>query len=178
MKSYSIKSVSTAFACAIAGLALIGSQLQAADPASTLSSADETFVKTASQHGLGEVQIAALGVKKASRPDVKELAEKLVTEHTAANSDLTALSQTKKVAISAVTDPKDTEKLKALEGKQTGDEFDKAFLNQLERDHKAAIALFEDASKDSKDDQVKAWAGKTLPTLRAHLDHVQAALKK
>ncbi len=178
MKSYSIKNVAAMISCACAGLALLTSQVQAADPNSTLTAGDEKFVKAASQMGMGEAQIAALGVKKAARADVKEIAEKMVTDHTAANMELSAMAKGKGVEVSAVTDPNDTEKMKALENKPTGEDFDKAFLAQLEDDHEATIALFEDAAKDSKDAQVKDWAAKMLPTLREHLSHVQAAQKK
>jgi putative membrane protein len=168
----------TLIAAAFAAIALFANSTQAADSKSTLNSADETFVKTASQQGIGEVQIAAMGVKKSARADVKALAAKMVTAHTAANAELAALAKTKAVEISTVTDPADTEKLKDLENTDTGPNFDKAFLEQLEEDHEATIDLFDDAAKDSTDAEVKAWAGKMLPDLRAHLDAIQKALKK
>lgn len=161
-----------------AGLSMLAFTVQAADPKSTLNSADEKFVKAASQHGMGEVQIAALGVKKGARADVKALAEKMVLAHTTMNTELTGLAKAKGVEISTVTDPADTETLKELENTNTGDAFDKAFLNQMEAGHKEAIDLFDDAAEESKDAEVKAWAGKALPELRNHLDAVQAALKK
>lgn len=173
MKSYTASI--TAF---FASLALFAGSLQAADPTSTLNAADEKFVKSASQLGIGEVQIAALGVKKGARADVKALAEKMVTAHTAMNTELSALAQSKGVQVSAVTDPSDTSTLKDLENTNTGMDFDKAFLNELESGHKTAISLFEDAAEDSKDAAVKAWAAKALPDLKAHLEEVQAALKK
>lgn len=178
MKSHSIHTLAAALVCAFAGLTFGTSQVHAADPTSKLKAADETFVKTASQHGLGEAQIAALGVKKGAREDVKALAEKMVTDHTAANTELAALAKSKGVMLSTVTDPNDTEKMKDLENEPTGKEFDAAFLNQLEADHKKTIDLFEDAADDSEDAEVKAWAAKMLPTLRAHLEHVQTAMKK
>ncbi|MDZ4286744.1 MAG: DUF4142 domain-containing protein [Prosthecobacter sp.] len=160
----------------VAGLALVTSQ--AKDPESVLNSGDEGFVKKASQMGMAEVQLGMLGSKKAAREDVKALAEKMVTDHTAMNDELKGLAESKKVMTSVITDPNDTQNLKALENKNSGEDFDKAFLNQLEKDHKNAISAFEDAAKDSKDAEVKAWAEKHLSHLRAHLDEVKAALDK
>lgn len=174
-------SLNTLFASlimAIAGLSFVASPVMAADPEGTLNSADQTFVKTASQHGLGEVQIAALGIKKSAREDVKSLAEKIVADHTAANAELATLAKSKGVMISVVTDPADTEVMKDLENTDTGKDFDAAFLEQLEDDHQEAISLYEDAAEDSKDAEVKAWAAKTLPTLREHLNQIQALMKK
>lgn len=166
------------FSAVFASLALLALSLHAADPVSVLDSADEKFVKTASQHGIGEVQISALGVKKAARADVKILAEKMVAEHTAINTQIADLAKNKGVQLSTVTDPSDTSTMKDLENTATGKDFDAAFLNELEANHKDAISLFEDAAEDSKDGDVKAWAAKVLPDLKAHLEAVQAAMKK
>jgi len=37
------------------------------------------------------------------------------------------------------------------------------------KDHETAVTLFEQQSKDGKDDDLRAWAKKTLPALRDHL---------
>ena len=39
-------------------------------------------------------------------------------------------------------------------------------------DHKEDVDLFDKDSKDSKDAELKAFAGKTLPTLKMHLDAI------
>jgi putative membrane protein len=68
--------------------------------------------------------------------------------------------------------------MKDLENKETGNGFDEAFLDQLEKDHKKDISEFEDASKNAQDAQVKALAEKALPTLREHLDMIQKLQKQ
>ena len=45
-------------------------------------------------------------------------------------------------------------------------------------DHKEDIREFEEASKDAKDAEVKAWAAGKLPTLNQHLETVQALKDK
>ena len=45
------------------------------------------------------------------------------------------------------------------------------------KDHKEAVSLFEKESKSGKDEDLKAWAGKTLPHLREHLKMAQEAHK-
>lgn len=174
MKAYKITSLLAVFA----SLALGAGSLFAEDPKPRVEASDEAFVKSASQAGIGEVQVAALAVKKGARADVKELAEKLVTAHTAMNTEISALAKSKNVAISTVTDPSDTETLKDLENTNTGDNFDKAFLAELESSHKDSIALYEDAAEDAKDAEVKNFAAKALPELKAHLEMIQTAQKK
>jgi putative membrane protein len=52
---------------------------------------------------------------------------------------------------------------------KSGDSFDKAFAETMVSDHKEAVALFEKASTDLDDADLKEFAKKTLPTLKHHL---------
>ncbi len=149
----------------------------AADTKSGLAASDEKFIKMAGADGMAEVKLATLGTQKADRSDVKDLASMLVSDHTTANKELASLAASKNVELSAVIAPKAASAFQDLE-KESGKNFDKAFLNQLEKDHKDCISNFEDASKNAKDGEVKAWAGKMLPTLRAHLDKVKELAAK
>jgi len=145
--------------------------VHAEDKKSSLNASDEKFVKQAGASGTAEVKVATLGTQKAERADVKDLATMLVTDHAKVNEELATLAKSKSVELSAVIDPKSAGVFEDLE-KERGADFDKAFLSHLKSAHKTTIASFEDASKDAADADVKAWAGKTLPTLKAHLDKI------
>jgi len=56
---------------------------------------------------------------------------------------------------------------------QTGAALDRAFIDHAVTEHEKTIALFESEAKDGSDAELKAWAGKTLPTLREHLKAAQ-----
>ena len=43
------------------------------------------------------------------------------------------------------------------------------------KDHEKDVAEFEEEAKDGSDADVKAWANKTLPTLKKHLEMAKAA---
>jgi putative membrane protein len=92
----------------------------------------------------------------------------LVTDHTAANDQLSKLATTKGVETSTVINPKDAEHYQTLE-KSSGTEFDKEFLAEIVRGHKKCVSNFEEASTDAKDSDLKAWATGMLPTLKTHL---------
>lgn len=146
--------------------------LGAADNKSSVNDADQKFIKTAGESGMGEVKIATLGTQKAERADVKEFATMLVNDHTKVNEELAGLAKAKGVELSAVISADASDDFKALE-KESGAGFDKAFLAQMKDSHEASIANFEDAEKNAADGDVKAWASKTLPALRHHLDKVK-----
>ncbi len=163
-KTTTLFSASTLALCA----AMLFTSHSNAAPKDTLDAADVKFVKTESAAGTAELKLAELGVQKAERADVKAFAEMLVTDHTAANKELAGLATKKGVEVSAVISPKHAEAFQKLE-KATKADFDKEFLSDMVSDHKKCVKNFEEAAKDSKDADVKAWAEKMVPTLKAHL---------
>jgi putative membrane protein len=138
---------------------------------------DEQFIKTAAADSKAEAKIAELAAKKAESADVKELAEMLVTDHTALVTDLTALAGKKGVDLSAVIEPKAAETFQTLEG-YSGKDFDKSFLKDMKSDHEKTISNFESEDKKVKDPDLKAFVEKGLPGLRRHLDKIEGLLSK
>jgi len=96
----------------------------------------------------------------------------MIGDHTKANDDLKKIATTKGFQVPADTDAKHKSALDKL-SKLSGAEFDKAYVAQMEKDHKKTVSDFEKASKSLKDAELKGFAEKTLPTLRGHLEHVK-----
>ena len=144
--------------------------------AADLVSADEKFVKSVNDSGLMEVQVAELGVKKATSADVKALAEMMVKDHTALNKELAAVAKNKGAQLSSAADPSTATTIKDLE-LYKGEEFDKEFLKVLRDGHEKSVKNFKDAAENAKDGEVKAFAGKNLPTIEAHLEHIKKLQK-
>ncbi|MCE9520712.1 MAG: DUF4142 domain-containing protein [Verrucomicrobia bacterium] len=166
MKIHSITKVSATKLALCAAISLFASNAMSAEK-DTLDATDVAFVKHAAASGMAEVRVAGLGVQKADNTEVKTFAEMLVTDHTQVNTDLKKLASTKGVELSAVIEPDHAAAFQALE-KFSGPEFDKQFLAGIISDHKTCISSFEDASKNAKDGDVKAFADKMIPTLKAH----------
>ena len=51
---------------------------------------------------------------------------------------------------------------------KTGADFDKAYMNLMVEDHNEDVEMFEEASGKLEDADAKAFASKTLTTLRQH----------
>ena len=175
MKTKSFNLFSTTI-LALCGVLLLTPSGKATDK-DTLNAADVKFVKHEAAAGMAVVKTAELGVKKADSAEVKAFAEMLVTDHTKANEELKALATTKGVELSNVIDPKNAEAFQKLE-KFSGVEFDKNFVADVISGHKKCISNFETASTDSKDVEVKAWANKMLPGLKAHLEKAEGLKAK
>jgi putative membrane protein len=146
---------------------MAGSQAKAG----AIASADRDFIMKAAAGGHTEVELAKLAQTKASSDTVKTLAARLEKDHTQANSDLMAIAQSKGVSLPAANDhPAEMAKLEKLQGAN----FDRTYASMMVNSHKNGIALFEKAAKSS-DSEIKAFADKTLPTLREHLKMTEQA---
>jgi putative membrane protein len=67
--------------------------------------------------------------------------------------------------------------------KLSGAAFDREYVKMMVKDHEKDVAAFKRESQQAKDPDLKAWAGKTLPTLEDHLQMIkrvqsQVAAKK
>jgi putative membrane protein len=125
-----------------------------------------TFVKKAAQDGLTEVTLGKQAATKAQDPKVKQFAEHMVKDHSKANDELTNLARKKGLEVPSSLDPEHQAIVQKMSGK-SGADFDAAYSEEMLKDHKKAVALFEAATKSS-DSDLAAFAQKTLPTLKEH----------
>jgi putative membrane protein len=132
-------------------------------------SADSAFITKAAEAGAREVVIAKVGANRASSADVKAFAQRLDKDHSALNSELTALAKAKHVDLTSRA-PEPPADLASAEGAA----FDRAFLALMVTEHEAAVSLFESEARDGRDSEVKEWAAKQLPALRDHLATAKA----
>ena len=131
-----------------------------------MSQKDVNFIQKAAGSGAQEVANGKMAEKQAKSAGVKSIATRMVADHTRLNNELTALANRKGVKFN-------TSGVKA-QNFGSGD-FDRLYLKWLEEVHKTDIADFERAAKSNDDKDLKAWASKTLPTLKQHLAMVQSA---
>lgn len=155
--------MTTALFAAVAALAL---------PAHAIS--DEAFLKEAAQSGAAEIEASKLAVTKAKTPEVKKFAESMIADHTKVDGELKALAAAKNVKLPEGPSVKHKTELKLID---TGDndKFDERYVRSFGvKAHQETIKLFEEGARDAKDPEVKAWATKTLPALKHHLEMAQA----
>jgi putative membrane protein len=138
-----------------------------------LSSAEKKFLTDAASGGQYELAVAQLATTQATDSTVKSYAAMLVSDHTQANQKLAQLAQRHNVVLPSALPPEKQRVIDQL-AKATGPEFDRQFIQLVGlHDHKTDISLFEKASREAKDSEVREFAASTLPTLRAHLSAAQ-----
>jgi putative membrane protein len=145
----------------------------AATPAATLGKADQKIVMDMAQANMAEIEMAKLAQAKGQSDQVKTFAQQMIDDHTKALADVQQLAGAKGVTLPTELDAKhkaESDKLGAL----TGAAFDKAYMKQAGvADHKKVHSALVSAEKKAKDPDVKALAGKILPTVDQHLKAAQ-----
>lgn len=136
--------------------------------AGSLSASDRMFIKKAAQGGMAEVQLGQLATEKGSSEDVKKFGQRMVDDHSKANDQLKELAASKGVEIPTSLNSKD-EATKNRLSKLSGNAFDRAYMQDMVKDHTQDVSEFKKASQTAKDPDLKNWASQTLPTLEDHL---------
>ena len=134
-----------------------------------MANEDKEFVTTAGMAGLAEMYMANLALQKASNSDVRAFAQRMITDHGKANAELAEFATTKGLALPTELSGAPQAGYEHLNG-LSGAEFDKAYMQHMVADHEKAVADFDKASTSATDTDLKAWAGKTLPVLKEHLE--------
>ena len=159
--------------CAMLGCAamMLPSKAKAADDN------DKKFLATAAQADVNEIKLSELAEEKATNPDVKAFAKKMVTEHKAMSASMKPFADEWGLTPPDGPDAdhqKEWDKLNGMSGK----DFDKEYMDQMVSDHAKALDLFTSEAKDSKDAKFKAAVIKGKTRVAAHKNMAYDLKKK
>ena len=145
-------------------------------PQPSTMTADADFAHKAAMGGKHEVDGAKFIVGKTTNTDVKTLANRLIKDHTAANTELSSLMKGNAMMkddphkdATMKKDEPSTESWRSMNGPA----MDRSYADHLISEHEKTITLFETEANSGSDAKLKAFAAKTLPTLREHLKAAQ-----
>ncbi|AKD02945.1 DUF4142 domain-containing protein [Pontibacter korlensis] len=127
------------------------------------------FMTKAASNSMLEVEAGRLAQDRAQNQQVKEYGKMMVADHTKANEQMKQLAQQKNVTLPDSLGQDHKDQLQSLQDKK-GREFDQEYMDLMVSSHEEAVTLFEDASNNIQDAEVKSFATTTLPKLREHLD--------
>ena len=128
----------------------------------------EEFVRDAATSDMFEIAESRLAAAQGSA-NTKIFANRMLKDHQQTTNQLTSLLQSGNVGASPPGDldamhQRRLEKLKDAKGS----DFDKLYGQDQIATHDEAVSLFERYAKSGDNPALKEWAGKTLPTLKAH----------
>ncbi|MDQ3131681.1 MAG: DUF4142 domain-containing protein [Acidobacteriota bacterium] len=144
---------------------------------SVVTGGDLAFMNDAAPGGMAEVELGKMAAKQAASNDVKQFGQKMVEDHSKAGDELKQLAAQKKVMLPTDVMPAHKQLMEKL-SKLSGADFDSAYVTAMVEAHEKDVAAFENVSKTAADADVKAFATKTLPTLKMHLEMIKAMADK
>lgn len=129
---------------------------------------DKEFIKEALSDSMGEIALGTTASMKATAPELKNLASRMVNEYGKAADELRSLAAKK-----GVEPPGEMEKASKNEqdklAKMTGNKLDKEYADYVIKDEEHDLKTLQKAAKDAKDPEVKAWAAKMVPIIEDQL---------
>ena len=122
-----------------------------------LSAKDKSFMKDAAKGGMMEVEWGKWATQKGQSPDVKKFGNRMVTDHSKANSELMSLAATKGTKLPS----------EKMSGKWKSDN---DYMDMMVKDHEKDLAEFQDEAKNGSDPDLKKFADKTSKVIQKHLE--------
>lgn len=178
------RNATTAAALVLGTLVIGAASVRAQGTAAPLAEPGTKFLAEAIRGGLAEVELGKAAAQKASSPEVKQFAERMVTDHTAANEKLMDLAKKYKIETEGTygtqplrPDEQKVAKLREMSG-MSGEQFDQAYVRDAVEDHQAAVDLFKSQTKEGKSPDVVDFAKATLPVLEEHLEAARSLAGK
>jgi len=131
----------------------------------------QEFVTKVAVSDMFEIQSSKVASQKGNE-NVKAFAERMIKDHTKTSEELKGMVGKAKAKLPTALDAKHQKKLDQLQ-KLTGEQFNTAYASLQVQAHEEAVKLFEAYSSGGDDAELKAWAAKTLPALKEHLQHAR-----
>ena len=130
------------------------------------ATADTTsFPIVAASSDMFEISSSTQAQSKATHADVKKFAGQMITDHNKTTAELKTIAGSETITLPTAPLPKHQKMIETL---SAGDAqaFDKSYMDAQVKAHTEAVALFETASNNEADPELKAFAQKHLPHLK------------
>ncbi len=138
---------------------------------------DIRFAAEAASASLLQVQLGEMALERAVSPEVKALAQRIVSDHKRIAEDLKQVADQRRIVLP--TEPgQDHKEIIDLVNSQSGIAFDLAYMNQMVDLHKDLVKQYENAAEEGADINIRTFASKQLPLLRQHRQMAESMEEK
>ena len=159
--------------------AVLGCTVVLATAAASAQTADmdKQFLATASQSDYTEITFSKLAADKATNPQVKAYAQKMITDHMTLETEMKPFADKWGVTPVMTLDPMHQQKYDALQ-QLSGMEFDKAYMMGMDDDHHTALKLFKQEESTTTDHDFKKTVAKGEKVVDMHTKMADMAVTK
>jgi putative membrane protein len=150
-----------------------GTETRSGMPAPTQPNVvDRNFARAAAAGGLAEVELGRLADNKGKSPEAREFAQRMVDDHSKANSQLKEIAAAANIPLPDGPDAEDEAMRERLD-KAQGNAFDRDYIRGQITAHQETAQLFEHEIGSGQDTRLKSFASQTLPVIMQHLEMAQ-----
>lgn len=143
-----------------------------------LSPHDMAFARKLAMNGILESKLGQVAQTNGTSIRVKKFGAKMITDHVQSNNELVALAAKKGALLPATLDASHQKVLTSL-SKLWGEKFDKAYVNQMIKQHEKELKESTMISTKCTDPALRAFAAKNAHIVAEHLGmikHLQAEM--
>jgi putative membrane protein len=133
----------------------------------TLSTGDRDFIINAAYANRAEIELGALAVSQGTHDSVVAFGQRMVNEHSLAQTELKTLAANSNITIPDTLDAIH-KALKSQLATYNGMQFDTLYINSQIVDHQASIQLFQNEINQGQSQDAKNYALKYLPHIQMH----------
>lgn len=133
---------------------------------------DKEFMQSAAHSDQNEIQQSKMALAKGVTGMAKEMADKMIADHSKSTADLKKIAAKKGVTLPTDMDAEHKALAPAME-KLAGKDFEAKYLAQMQADHQKTANTMMAHEKMTQDADLKAFIGKTLPVVQQHLGMAQ-----
>ena len=139
---------------------------------SQASFTDKAFLRDATQGSNFEIQAAQLALQKSKSPDVQQFAQMMIHDHNQLNEQMKPIASQAGVMPPTGISKKDKAVYAKLQG-LNGDDFDKAYIQDMIKDHTADLKAFQTEANSGQLPAEKNAASQGATVVQMHLQHAQ-----
>ena len=130
---------------------------------------DREFITMAAQGNNAEIQMSQLALQRATDEDVREYAQRMIDEHTAANQQLEPIAAERGITLPTTPSSFDTAVFERLSQIPEAS-FDQAYMDTQVNAHLKSAAVFRTGAQQSEDAALQNYAITLLPSIQDHLE--------
>jgi putative membrane protein len=129
---------------------------------------DNEFMMTAAHSDQNEIQQSKMALAKGVTGMAKDMANKMIADHTKSTADLKQIAAKKGVTLPTDMDADHKAMAPAME-KLSGKAFEQQYIKQMVADHQKTANTMAAHQTMTKDSDIQGFITKTLPVVESHL---------
>lgn len=143
----------------------------------SVSPADQDFMGKAAEGHQSEIFMARVALLKSDNNDVKDYANMIEKDHSAALKDIVELMKDKRVSKPQTLNDETKQHLSAM-NELKGPEFDREFVNMMVSGHENAVEMYQSELATVQNPDLKDYIEGLKPKLEMHLEKGQQLQSK